>query len=201
VAWQLGTHFMSRYVFGGPTFSENPVVQPHASAAWRDLKLTAFGVFYTNVNDLLEADLYLEYGKPVGRVWLFGAASVYSFKIDTAWESTFELYAGATLDAPGQPTLEITRDFDIGDGTLVALSGSHGFPIGRTALTATLSLVYNGHYYRENSGIGYIELGFEAPLSLGSGVTFSPRILFLGSFDEPEIQSTIYGGATIAIDF
>ena len=106
-----------------------------------------------------------------------------------------------TLDTPGQPTVEITHDFDIGDGTLVALSGSHGVPVVGATLTATLSLVYNRHYYRESSGIGYIELGFEAPLSLGSGVTFSPRILFLGSFDEPEIQSTIYGGATIAIDF
>ena len=132
-------------------------------------------MFYTSVNELLEADLYLEYGKPVGRVWLFGAASVYNFKVDTAWESTFELYAGATVDTFLQPTIEITRDFDIGDGTLVALSGSHGFPIGTQTLTTTLSLVYNGRYYREGSGIGYLELGFEVPLSLGSGVTFSPR--------------------------
>ena len=201
VAWQVGTHFMSRYVFGGPTFSEDPVVQPHVSASWRDFKLTAFSVFYTNANELLEADLYLEYAKPVGRVWFFGAASVYSFKFDNGWQSTFELYGGATLDTFLQPTIEILRDFDIGDGTLVALSTSHGLPVFGTPVTTTLSLVYNGGYYRESSGIGYVELGFEAPLSLGSGVTLSPRILLLGSFDEPEIQSTVYGGVTLAIDF
>jgi hypothetical protein len=199
-SWRAELEFASRYMFGGLRFSESLVLFPSLAVSRSGFTLTGYGVYYEEFDDLLEADLFLEYERGAGPLTLYGGIAAYHYDVEEGWEQTIEAYVAGTWNVTSYPTLSITRDFDIGDGWLIDASVSHEISARGQPLQGAFSLVYNAHYYREDSGF-YAQLRIDAPLDLGSGWTLKPWLAYIQSFDEPEIQSTLFGGAAMSLDF
>lgn len=198
--WHAEVDWASRYMFGGLRFSESLVIHPSLAVSRSGFTLTGYGTYYSETDELSELDVFLEYERAAGPLTLYGGISAYHYDLEDGWEQTIEAYVAATWNVRFYPTLTVTRDFDIGDGWLVDASVFHELALGATPLQASLSLVYNGRYYREGEGF-YGQLLAELPVALGSGVTLKPWLGYIQSFDEPEIESTLFGGAALSLDF
>jgi hypothetical protein len=198
--FEVAATAVSRYVFGGLTFSDEPVIHPSLKATAGGFELTAFGTWYTDTDELLEADLFLEYGTQRGRLALYGALSRYHFELEDGWSGTTEVYAGVGWDGPLQASLSITEDFDIGDGGLIELALAQALALGSQALGASLTLTYNRHYYSALSGLSHLELAVEMELPLGSRVRLRPRIAALQSLRD-DVESAVYAGVGLAVGF
>jgi len=198
--FELAAQGVSRYVFGGLTFSDDPVIHPSLAASAYGFRLTAFGTWYSDGHELLEADLFLEYGIERGRLALYGAASRYHFKSASGWDGTTELYAGASWSGWLRPSLTVTEDFGIGDGGLVELAIARSLPLGSRTLDASLTLTHNRHYYSQMVGLTHLELAFELELPLGSRLLLRPRIAGLQSLRD-DADSAVYAGLGLAFAF
>jgi hypothetical protein len=191
---------VSRYVFGGLTFSDEPVVHPSLSASAGGFRLTAFGTWYSDSQELLEADLFLEYETLRGPVALYGAVSRYHFELEDGWQGTTELYVGAIWETLLQPGLAVTEDIGLGDGGLVELSIGHSLGLGPRRLDASLTLAHNRHYYSALTGLSHLEAALEMELPLGSRLRLKPRIAALRSLRD-DVESAVYGGLRVALEF
>lgn len=198
--FELAAEGVSRYVFGGLTFSERPVVHPSLSARRGGFRLTAFGTWYSDSRELLEADVFLEYGASRGRLALYGALSRYHFELEDGWRGTTELYLGASWDGPLQPGLAVTEDLDLGDGGLIEARVGHSLPVGPRRLDVSLTLTHNRHYYSDLTGISHLELGLELELPLGPRLRLRPRLAGLKSLRD-DVDSTVYGGLRLGFSF
>jgi hypothetical protein len=198
--FELAAAAVSRYVFGGLTFSDEPVIHPSFSASAGGFRLTAFGTWYSDPGELLEADLFLEYATERGRWSLYGAVSRYHFDLGQGWEGTTELYAGAGWDGPLQPSLAVTEDFDLGDGGLVEASIGHSPKLGARRLEASLTLAHNRHYYSDLTGLSHLELALEMELPLGPRLRLRPRLAGLYSLRD-DVESAVYAGLRVGLEF
>jgi hypothetical protein len=198
--FELAGEAVSRYVFGGLTFSDRPVLHPSLSASVGGFRLTAFGTWYTDADELLEADVFLEYGTGLGRLALYGAVSRYYFEEEQGWRGTTELYAGATWAGPLRPSLSLTEDLGLGDGGLIEAGIGHPIPLGNRSLELSLTLAHNRHYYSERVGLSHLELALELELPLGERLRLRPRLAGLRSLRD-DVESAVYGGLRLSLAF
>lgn len=198
VHFSLGLDGVSRYIFGGLTFSDRPIVHPSLAAAYHGFTLTGYGTYYTDPGRFAEADVFLEYARTWNRVALSGGASRYHFKYAQGWRGTTEVYAAATWLVALSPTLTVTEDFDIGSGGMVEASLSHDLTIGSRSVSATLSLTHNRHYYSELTGLSHLQLALQSSFSTGR-LTWTPKVAGLQSLRD-DVKSTVYFGLELTLD-
>ena len=123
---------------------------------------------------------------------------LYNFLISDVWETTYELYAGLSLDAPLSPTLHVARDFDLGDGSRAYLQLSQGIPLGLTGPRVNFAgrVEYNADYYTESSGLAYADFVVSTDFGFGP-ITITPALTiqrqlddaFTGFIDDEEVFS------------
>jgi hypothetical protein len=194
----LGADGVSRYIFGGLTFSDRPVVHPSLAGTFKGFTLTGYGTYYTDPGRFAEADLFLEYTRSLGKLAAYAGASRYHFKYPEGWRGTTEVYAAASWQVALQPTVTVTEDFDIGDGGMVEASLGHDLRIGSRTVSATLSLTHNRHYYSELTGLSHLQLALQTSFSTGR-LTWTPKVAGLRSLRD-DVQSTVYFGLALKLD-
>lgn len=194
--------FWSRYLFAGIPFSAEEVTQAHLRVAVGSLTLHGFTTFDHDLGELTEADVYGDYyvqAAPTLGIYVGGA--LYHFKIGDAFEPTPELYGGVVLGVPLTPTLHVAHDFDLGDGTRVAMSVSHEAPLGASGLTVGFgaNLDYNDGYWEQYwqvngdaSGFSFAALTASLGIPVGP-VVVSPRILVQRAIHEDFVDDELFG--------
>jgi len=148
--------------------------------------INGFGVYDFDASDVTEADVYADYYSQVNdAVGVYFGGALYSFKFASGWESTPELYAGLVFTAPLNPVLAVAHDFDLGDGTRVNASISHGIPLAESgaALTLGADADYNAEYYTMDSGISFIDAHATVDIPVGA-VTIGPMVLIQRRVDD-----------------
>jgi len=197
VIWSVELPFRSRYLFAGIPFAAEQVQQAQVTAAVGSFTINGFGVYDFEASDVTEADVYADYYTQLNDgVGVYFGGAFYSFKLASGWESTPELYAGLVFTAPLNPVLAVAHDFDLGDGTRVTASISHGMPLAENGALLTLGADadYNAEYYTTESGISYFDVYASLGIPLGA-VTISPIVLiqrrvddaFVGSIPDEEV--------------
>ena len=195
------TDFLSKYLLRGTTISETPVIQPTLSATYRTFSLVGLGNFDTQTGNFSEADLTLDFTKPLSEnVTLSIGYTLLTFP-NTQSEKTQEVYAVVTLDKPLKPTIRAYHDFDEGKGIYGELFCGHDFNLGKIGISIAGILGYNGHYFREDSGLSHLELRLSAPIRLGSSIILTPMVNYSKSLDKPSFQDELYGGISLNFSF
>jgi len=178
------------------------------------LSAGAFAVYELDGGDVIEADLWGEYGLELTPVFAaFLGAAYYNFLLfeddGSAYrDGTPELYGGIALGVPLNPTLTVAHDFDLGDGTHATLSVSDSYPLGSTPLSVDLGadLDYNHGYYVDIDGFAYADFWVSLGIGLGP-LTLSPIALFQFGiddstyFDEPNYPDEQVFGVTASVTF
>lgn len=185
----------ARYVWRGLELTDEPVLQPAATFAWRGLALNVWGnmdLTDANGNDgeFNELDLTAEYSGSWGRVGYSLGAIRYHFP-NTDFAGTTELAAGLGLDLPLAPRLTAYRDVDEGDGWYVQLAAGHAFErlfalgegveVGAklAASVAWADADYNAFYFgADASGLVDATASIGLPIALGRGLTVSPSVSY-----------------------
>jgi hypothetical protein len=196
--------FRSKYLFAGIPFSTGEVTQAHVQVAFGAITMHAFSTFDHDLSDVTEADIYGDYYAQVApTVGMYVGGALYSFRIGDSLDPTFELYGGVVLGVPLSPTLHVAHDFDLGDGTHVMLSLSHGVPVGTSGATLTLAgdIDYNAGYWEQywqvtgsDSGLSFADVSATLAIPLGA-ITISPMVLVQRGIHEDFPDEEVFGVA------
>lgn len=186
VTWSVELPFRSKYLFAGIPFAAEQVQQAQVTAGVGSFTINGFGVYDFDASDVTEADVYADYYSQLNdAVGMYVGGALYSFKFASGWESTPELYAGLVFTVPLNPVLAVAHDFDLGDGTRVTASISHGIPLAESGAVLTLGADadYNAEYYTLDSGISYVDGHASIDIPVGA-VTISPMVLIQRRVDD-----------------
>lgn len=185
----------SDYLFAGIPFATAEVTQATLSVGADALTVNGYAVYDHDAEIVSEADLYGDYYVQLSpMVGAFAGAALYSFKIGDAWESTPELYAGAVLAVPLNPTVYVAHDFDLGDGTHAALLLSHQIPLTEDGVSLGFggTLDYNDGYYSPISAFSYMDLAVALEIPVGP-VTVSPLVMVQRAIDDSFVDEEVFG--------
>lgn len=202
VAVSTELSFWSRYHFAGIPFSTGEVTQAHLRVGAGGLTLNGFATWDHDLGEPSEADVYGDYYLQVApTVGVYVGGALYNFKIGDAFEPTPELYGGVVLGVPLSPTLHIAHDFDLGDGTRIALSVAREVPLGTSGLTLGVgaNLDYNDSYWEqywqvngEDSGFTFAALTASLGVPVGP-VVVTPRMLLQRAIHEDFLDEELFG--------
>lgn len=194
--------FRTKYLFAGIPFSAEQVTQPKLTVGLGSLTLNGFATFDHGPDELTEADIYGDYYvQAAPTVGVYVGAALYNFKINGSFEPTPEVYGGVALGVPLSPTLHVAHDFDLGDGTRVLLSVSHGVPVGTTGATLDFGagLDYNDSYWEQywqvdgsDSGFTFADVSLALSIPIGPLVV-SPIVLFQQAIHEDFVDDEVFG--------
>lgn len=171
-------------------------LQPWVTAAVGGLSLTAWGSFATidrdrsvagvPRSDLDEVDLTLGYTRSLGALDVSVGAIHYSY-LAPGYPSdatyTYETYAGVGFSSlPFAPTLTAYHDFNLGDGTYLALTGAEQLPLARP-VELFFGVGYMDQSWRRDedgvrrAGISDVNVGASLSFSYGP-VTLAPALAY-----------------------
>lgn len=201
VGFSSKTDFFSKYVFRGFTYSDKPVIQQSVTASYKDLNITGWFNFDTEMEDLNEEDLMIDFAKSLGEVTLLAGYELFTFP-NTDIPKTQEVYIGVSLDKVLlNPTLLVFYDFEDGDGTYGEFSLNEGVKFGDVEVLANAKLGYNDHYFRENSGLSHVEIGVAIPINLTDNLAITPNVNYSKSLDDRDFEDELYGGISLELRF
>lgn len=173
VELNLGTDFVSRYVWRGTDYGRSPSIQPYMSATFGKFELGAWGAFTTNGLNIQETDLYLTYSiSDAFSVTLFD----YFFPDDAL---TMNNYFEYTNDKTGHI-----------EELVVSFNGTKKIPLNLSIGT----IIYGAdkvNYYSldepDNTDLNfstYIELGYSGSIGNGTFNTFVGFTTHTGLYGE-----------------
>lgn len=194
------TDYLSKYIYYGVLYSEDPVVQESLTVSIGNWNLTGFVNYDAKSEEINETDLILDGFVSVGDdLTLFGGYAFYTSPTDV-FETTHEIFGGVSFDKlPLTPTLLFVHDVGAYGGLYGQLSLSHQqelFDFGRSgkvSLSAEGILGFNNGYYREGSGFSHLEGKLELPIELGNNVSIAPSLTYIHGLDNDFDDHLIYG--------
>jgi uncharacterized protein (TIGR02001 family) len=158
----------SRYVWRGILLTDGAVLQPGITFGAEGASVNVWGSMdLADANGMAgefnEVDYTLDYSFAAGeRASVSVGAIAYTFP-NTAFESTTELYAGASFDVPGSPSITLYRDVDLIEGLYVSLGGAHSFGESGVKVGFTLGVGDADHnagcYGGADAGLSDLTLG------------------------------------------
>lgn len=204
----LRTDILSKYIFRGFTYFEEPVAQPTIAASYGNdrygnITLAGFGNFDMNLAKLNELDLMVEYAKQLGKLKLAAGYGQFTFP-NTTLPETQEFYGTASIDTLLNPTITAVYDFDQGEGIYAEGGISHNIEVGKIdsttfTLSASAKLGYNNHYFMTDSGFSHAEASLALPITNGK-LTLIPSITRTEALNK-NFQSRTWGGVRIEYKF
>jgi hypothetical protein len=161
VSFSLDAGAHSKYVWRGLPLTDDPALQPAFTVGCTGASLNVWAnVDLTDVNDnqseANELDLTLDYTFAVDVVECSVGAIFYTFP-NTDFESTTEVYLGASFDVPASPSVRLYRDVGESDGLYATVGAGCGVPLpGDLTLDLALTLGFgdaenDDFYYRTDA--------------------------------------------------
>lgn len=158
--------FASKYLFQGIDYSDGkPVIQPELALGVQGISVVLWMNYDVDTNISNEYDLYLQYGRQVGRLAVSPGYAHYRYPNRAGWDPSNELLVDLSYDVPLNPSVSFHYDYDAGDGSYTTLGLSHAFPARVAAFTLATNLFYQSSYY-ELTGIPSWELTASTEYSL-----------------------------------
>ena len=213
VEFEITTDYFGKYIWRGQDLSDDPVVQPGASASFAGLTASWWAnIDTTSINGksgkFTEHDWTLDYSGDVpGLDGLGYSVGVIYYVFPSATpEDTTEVYWGLGLDLPLRPSVTVYHDVDEVKGTYASLGLSHSIeefvvvfdeiPVG-LELGASLGWgngTYNKYYWgatandqRFNDLAFSISFPFEV-----YGFTLAPSLNYVTLVDERIAKTNTY---------
>jgi len=189
ITTKLDLPYVSKYVWRGLVANPDPAFQPsltftHKSGA--SLNLWA-SLDATDVNreqgHPTEIDYTGNYAWTLGKLGMNAGLIDYTFP-NTAFASTKEVYASASLSSFLSPTLSVNYDYDQADGYYASLSGSYSTPMASTSATFSARVSYatsnyNKLYFRvPQSAFTDLLLSASVPFTVGKSMTITPALSY-----------------------
>jgi hypothetical protein len=188
----------SQYIFRGyEVGKESAVIQPSVSLAYMGFAATFFGNIDTQEHathyftpdhpdetSFNEADLSLNYTHGFGKLSLTGGFWYYGTRYT---DETVELFASATYDMIGKPTLAVYRDIDSYPATYINLSLAHSVVLHK-AITADFGLsagylAGDSDAYRTSGGTGPVYSAFhDGSVKAGLTIPLSAKVIVQPTF-------------------
>jgi hypothetical protein len=194
---------VSAFVWRGWVVADEVCVQPSAWITAGGLTLTS----WVNVLPLSEGDSFTEHDLTLDYTWSVGrwalSAGYINYYYPTAdvdrW--TNELYLGADISVPLNPSVRVYQDVHRGSGTYVSVGVSHEVTIGATGLSVTPSAVlgYNNGQWVEGSGWSDLSVGVLVAVPLGRHADASASVSYSRSLNQDWFPSKAWGGLTVTV--
>ncbi len=219
---ELGADYNSKYVWRGILVTDDPVLQPSITFAfkgfsfniWANMDLTSVN---GNNDEINEVDYTLDYSGDAGPIGYSVGAIYYDFP-NTDFAATTEVYAGVGLDVPLSPTLTVYRDVDEVDGFYVTLDVSHSFEnvvifsetagmgIDLGAQIAWGDDDYNDGYFGAGSGFNAVTLTAGLPIAIGDHLSITPGVNYTYLIDSEirdavEDENNFWAGVGVGLAF
>jgi hypothetical protein len=194
---------VSAYVWRGFVLIDEVSVQPSVWLKMGGLTLTS----WVNVSPGVEGDAFtehdftLDYTRSVGRVALSAGYINYFFVSLDEDRFTNELYVGATVSGPLNPSLRVYQDVQQGSGTYVSFGVSQAVPLGSKGPTITPSAVlgYNNNQWVDGSGWSDLSVGATLAFPVNGHLDLSASANYSRSLNKDWFPSKFWGGATLAV--
>jgi hypothetical protein len=194
---------VSAFVWRGWVIADGVCLQPSAWIKARGLTATAWVNLWPHDegHTFTEHDFTLDYTRSVGPLQLSAGYINYFFASFDVNRWTNELYVGATVPGPLNPSLRVYQDVHQGTGTYVNLGVSHSVTIGSKGLSITPSaaLGYNNHQWVEGSGWSDLSVGVLAAFPLNTHLDVSANVNYSRSLNTDWFPSKAWGGLTLAV--
>lgn len=203
ISAKLDIDRVSKYIAYGFTNTEEFCIQPGISLTYKnpresffkDLTIGGWFNFNTETEKLDEADLHVLTSLPLGNNFS-GFLEYWIFSSPTNLFETSHA-PGAYISAvnlPLKPSVYLSRNVTF-PGTHAEFSLSQSILKSKnkkTDLSAKLSLAYNDHYFRENSGLGYARGDILFSTSLTDNLALRMGLSGILSLDEPFKDQLLY---------
>jgi len=195
--------YATQYLFAGIPFSGGDVFQPHVAVGVSGFTFNFFSNYDLDTDEFNEFDVYADYFTMLSdMVGGYVGAALYHFKNVVQpgeFSATPEIYAGLSVFTTLTPSIYVAHDFDLGDGTRVYFSLTHGVPLGSATLTGTGRIEYNADYWRDGSSFSFADLNVS--LGVPAGIfTIAPFVVFQGALDD-DFADYVEGGVRLRADF
>jgi hypothetical protein len=196
--------FTSDYVWRGFVISSGGSLQPETWVAMKGFTVTSWA--NTDVSKgaggLTEHDLTVGYEREFSRGTMEFAWTNYRFTDVTEGRYSNEFSVTLGLDAPLSPYVLISHDPHQGNGSYAAVGIEQAFAVPHTAIgaTASVSVGYNDHLWREQSGMSDLtaSLAFEMPIGIDH-LFLAPFVTYSHGFDAPTLPRKAFGGVSLVI--
>lgn len=199
IDYEFSADFVSKYIWRGQNYNDDPVLQPSLSVSYKNLTATVWGSFdltnYTgNSNDFYELDYSLEYSSAMPGVegLDYAIGIVYYTYPSSTIKDTTEIYAGLGFDLPLNPWLTFYNDVDEAEGgSYISLELGRsienigtlcaGVPVGMDigASLGWASGSYNRYYWgTDQSKMQDLTLSVSFPMEI-AGWTVTPSLNYV----------------------
>jgi len=221
---ELGADYNSKYVWRGILLTDDPVLQPSITFAFKGFSLDIWAnMDLTDVNgnndEINEVDYTLDYSGEAGPIGYSVGVIYYDFP-NTDFASTTEVYTGIGLkDVPLTPTLTVYRDVDEVDGFYVTLDVSHSFEnVVTFSETAAMAVDlgaqvswgdsdYNSGYLGvDDDGFNTLTLTAGLPFAIGDHLTITLAVNYTclvdGDIrDTTSDEDNFWAGVSVGLSF
>ncbi len=195
----LDLTYVPTYIWRGLVANPDPAMQPSVTVSgynglslniWGSMDATDVG---NNRRRFTEIDYTLDYSWARGPTGLSAGVIHYAFP-NTGFDSTSELYLGASFDAPLSPSATVYYDFGEADGFYVSLGGSRSIeiPLGEdksTTVDLSASFGYgssnfNAFYFgTDRNAFTDLLLSAGVPFEVGDSATITPVLYYTSVLD------------------
>ena len=196
LAFEVTADYMSKYIWRGQDFTDEPVFQPGATVAYKNLTLGVWGnLETTSVNgqsgDFTEVDYYVDYSASIPGMEKLGYSLGYIYyDFPEVPADTEEVYVGLSYDTFLSPSATLYFDIDAADGYYLSLGVEHTIEnvIGEVGADISASLGYGDSDYNSfywgvtSSKVNDLVVGVGFPFEVGK-ITVTPSVTYVALLD------------------
>lgn len=209
LSFEVTADYMSKYIWRGQDFTDEPVLQPGASVTYENLTLGIWGNLETtdvsgNSGAFTELDYYVDYSASVPGLENLGYSVGYIYYDFPEVPATLpgvteEVYVGLSYDTFLSPSATVYFDIDEADGYYVSLGIEHTVEnvIGEIGADLSASLGYGDKDYNNyywvvpSSKVNDLVVGVGFPFEVGK-VSVTPSVTYIALLDNAIKATNMY---------
>ena len=177
----------SKYLLRAIPLSDKMIISPSLTFSNGQITSSVVGIIDPNRQDANEADIIVDYTRPLTRHFDLSLGYTYVNFPDVG-EKTQEVYSGLSFNTGLNPGIFVYWDFDFLTGTYIEASIAKDFKIGYIDLETKLNLAYNHRYFREGSGFSHLNPSIILPLKLSDKVKLTGRVNYVKVLNNEYIE-------------
>ncbi|MFC1752569.1 hypothetical protein ACFL96_04150 [Thermoproteota archaeon] len=171
--------------------SQGPSIQPDVNLGLEKLTLDIWGN-YNILEEQAEVDISVDYTQPINDKLSATLGYTYFLYPTKHFNDSQEIFAGLSYAGIADASVFGYHDFVDGKGNLVLASLGKGFKIEDIYMTPSITLGYNDHYFRQETGFSHAKIGVDFSIPAGDWTVtpfFNHQIALSDDFED-----ITYGG-------